>query len=97
MRFLKPIDEALLHDILQRFPAVITLEDGTIEGGLGSAVAEFIAEHRYNTRLVRLGIPDKFIEHGTQAQLYAECGYDATSISDAIRNLTQHPQIMEDL
>ena len=97
MRVLKPIDEALLHDILQRFPAVITLEDGTIEGGLGSAVAEFIAEHRYNTRLVRLGIPDKFIEHGTQAQLYAECGYDATSISDAIRNLTQHPQIMEDL
>ncbi len=97
MRFLKPIDEALLHAILQRFPAVITLEDGTIEGGLGSAVAEFIAEHRYNTRLVRLGIPDKFIEHGTQAQLYAECGYDATSISDAIRNLTQHPQIMENL
>ena len=56
-----------------------------MEGGLGSAVAEFVAEHRYATRLVRLGIPDRFIEHGTQQQLYAECGYDAASISRALR------------
>ena len=85
MRFLKPIDEALLHEVCRQFPVVLTVEDGTVEGGLGSAVAEFVAEHRYATRLVRLGIPDRFIEHGTQQQLYAECGYDAASISRALR------------
>ena len=85
MRFLKPIDEALLHEVCRQVPVVLTVEDGTVEGGLGSAVAEFVAEHRYATRLVRLGIPDRFIEHGTQQQLYAECGYDAASISRALR------------
>ena len=85
MRFLKPIDEAILHEVCRQFPVVLTVEDGTVEGGLGSAVAEFVAEHRYATRLVRLGIPDRFIEHGTQQQLYAECGYDAASISRALR------------
>ncbi len=85
MRFLKPIDETLLHEVCRQFPVVLTVEDGTVEGGLGSAVAEFVAEHRYATRLVRLGIPDRFIEHGTQQQLYAECGYDAASISRALR------------
>ncbi len=80
MRFLKPIDETLLHDIFRRFEQVITLEDGTINGGLGSAVAEFIATHHYPAQLVRLGIPDKFIEHGTQHQLYAECGFDEKGI-----------------
>lgn len=84
MRFLKPIDEKLLHSILSRFSKVITLEDGTINGGLGSAVAEFITDHHYKTNLVRLGIPDKFIEHGTQAQLYAECGFDEKGITDCI-------------
>ena len=85
MRFLKPIDEAILHEVCRQFPVVLTVEDGTVEGGLGSAVAEFVAEQRYATRLVRLGIPDRFIEHGTQQQLYAECGYDAASISRALR------------
>lgn len=85
MRFLKPIDEAILHEVCRQFPVVLTVEDGTVEGGLGSAVAEFVAEHRYAIRLVRLGIPDRFIEHGTQQQLYAECGYDAASISRALR------------
>lgn len=87
MRFLKPIDENLLHSVLGRFSKVITLEDGTINGGLGSAVAEFIADHHYKTTLVRLGIPDKFIEHGTQAQLYAECGFDEQGIADTIRRM----------
>ena len=58
MRFLKPIDETLLHEVCRQFPVVLTVEDGTVEGGLGSAVAEFVAEHRYATRLVRLGIPE---------------------------------------
>ena len=87
MRFLKPIDENLLHSVLGRFSKVITLEDGTINGGLGSAVAEFIADHHYKTTLVRLGIPDKFMEHGTQAQLYAECGFDEQGIANTIRRM----------
>lgn len=87
MRFLKPIDEILLHQIFQRFTQVITLEDGTINGGLGSAIAEFMVTHHYQAQLVRLGIPDKFIEHGTQHQLYAECGFDEKGIIQCITNL----------
>ena len=68
MRFLKPIDEELLHTVFQKFSKIITLEDGTIQGGLGSAVAEFMADHQYHATIKRLGIPDKFIEHGTQQQ-----------------------------
>ncbi len=90
MRFLKPIDETLLHDVCRRFSRIITVEDGCINGGLGSAVAEFISDHRYHTRLVRLGIPDRFIEHGTQKELYTDCGYDADSIARTIRNFTEH-------
>ncbi len=90
MRFLKPIDETLLHDVCRRFSRIITVEDGCINGGLGSAVAEFISDHRYHTQLVRLGIPDRFIEHGTQKELYTDCGYDADSIARTIRNFTEH-------
>ena len=82
MRFLKPIDEELLHTVFQKFSKIITLEDGTIQGGLGSAVAEFMADHQYHATIKRLGIPDKFIEHGTQQQLYEECGFDEKNASD---------------
>lgn len=88
MRFLKPIDENLLHHIFQRFSRIITLEDGTINGGLGSAVAEFMADHHYEARLIRLGIPDKFVEHGTQQELYAECGFDEKGIIQSLHQLT---------
>lgn len=87
MRFLKPIDEILLHQIFQRFTQVVTLEDGTINGGLGSAVAEFMADHHYHAQLVRLGIPDRFVEHGTQHELYAECGFDEKGIIQCIERL----------
>ncbi len=89
MRFLKPIDEDLLHDVCRHFSKVITLEDGTLNGGLGSAVSEFIVAHHYRVHLVTLGIPDKFIEHGTQQQLYAECGFDAASIARQINLLKE--------
>ncbi len=89
MRFLKPLDEELLHEICSHFSKIITLEDGTINGGLGSAVSEFIVAHHYNVHLVKLGIPDKFIEHGTQQQLYAECGFDAASIAKQISLLKE--------
>lgn len=89
MRFLKPIDEDLLHEVCSHFSKIITLEDGTLNGGLGSAVSEFIVSHHYNVHLITLGIPDKFIEHGTQQQLYAECGFDAASIAKQINLLKE--------
>ena len=80
MRFLKPIDTSLLHTIFQKFTRILTLEEGTIVGGLGSAVLEFMADHHYTAHVVRLGIPDQFIEQGTTAQLYQECSIDYQSI-----------------
>ena len=80
MRFVKPIDEKLLHEIFAKFKKIITVEDGCITGGLGSAVLEFMADHDYHAQLIRLGIPDRFINHGTQEELQAECGFDAESI-----------------
>ena len=83
MRFAKPIDEELLHEVFRSFDKVITVEDGTILGGMGSAVTEFMADHGYAARVVRLGIPDRYIEHGSQDQLYAECHYDTAAIVEA--------------
>lgn len=90
MRFLKPIDETLLHNVFRKFRKIITLEDGTVTGGLGSAVLEFMSDHHYTATIVRLGIPDRFVEHGTQQELYTECGYDKTAI---IRNIQQLLQL----
>ena len=84
MRFLKPIDEELLHAIFKQFSKIITIEDGAINGGLGSAIAEFMSDHNYQANLVRLGIPDKFIEHGSQKQLFAECKLDQEHIKQTI-------------
>jgi len=81
MRFVKPLDEIMLHEIFGRFKSVITVEDGTIQGGFGSAVIEWMAEQGYSARVTRLGMPDRWIEHGTQSELYAECGYDAEAIA----------------
>ena len=80
MRFAKPLDEMLLHEVFSKFDKVITLEDGCITGGMGSAILEFMADHGYVAKLTRLGIPDTIIEHGSQDQLYAECGYDVKGI-----------------
>jgi 1-deoxy-D-xylulose-5-phosphate synthase len=90
MRFVKPLDEALLHEVFSRFEKVITVEDGTIIGGLGSAVSEFISEHGYRAKLVRLGIPDRFIEHGEQPELYNECGFSPEKIADHIKELNNN-------
>lgn len=85
MRFLKPVDEAMLHDVFTRFKTVITVEDGTVAGGFGSAVIEFMADHNYTCRVKRLGIPDHFIEQGTVAELHRECGIDREGIIRTIR------------
>jgi len=83
MRFVKPLDEALLHEVFSTFSKVITVEDGCIQGGMGSAVLEFMADNQYMAHVKRLGIPDRIIEHGEQNELYAECGYDEKAIAAA--------------
>ncbi len=84
MRFVKPLDEELLHSICSRFEVVVTIEDGTVAGGFGSAVSEFITANGYQSRLRILGVPDNFIEHGTIDQLYKLCGIDSEGIADEI-------------
>jgi 1-deoxy-D-xylulose-5-phosphate synthase len=80
MRFVKPLDEVMLHEVFGKFKHVITVEDGCIQGGMGSAVLEFMADNGYAAQVARLGIPDKYIEHGSQDELYAECGYDRAAM-----------------
>ncbi len=80
MRFVKPIDEGLLHKIFKKFDKILTIEDGCVQGGFGSAVLEFMAKNNYSAKFKMLGIPDKFVSHGTQKELYAECFYDEDAI-----------------
>ncbi len=80
MRFLKPIDEELLHQVFKQFNHIITIEDGTINGGLGTAVVEFKNDHQYRNQVKRLGIPDRFVQQGTPAELYRLCGLDVDGI-----------------
>ena len=87
MRFAKPLDAALLHDALIKYDKIITVEDGTVVGGFGGAVAEFMIEHGYKNELKILGIPDRIVEHGTLKELHYECGYDAQAIADAVREM----------
>ncbi len=87
MRFLKPIDEGLLHEVFKKFDKVITIEDGTIVGGLGSAVLEFMADNKYSAQVERLGIPDHFIKHGKISELQAECHYDVKAIVKTTKKL----------
>jgi 1-deoxy-D-xylulose-5-phosphate synthase len=87
MRFAKPLDEELLHEVFRKFDKVITVEDGTIVGGFGSAVLEFMAANRYTAAVKLLGIPDRIVEHGQPKELYRECGYDAEGIASAVREM----------
>ena len=89
MRFVKPLDEMLLHEVFGKFDRVITVEDGCIQGGFGSAITEFMVDHGYQAQVIRLGIPDRIVEHGSQPELWKECGYDADSINDAALKLME--------
>jgi len=84
MRFLKPIDEELLHEVCSSFKTIITVEDGVITGGLASAVTEFVNQNNYQVKIVPLGIPDYFVEHGKPEELYRECGFDSEGILKTI-------------
>ena len=86
MRFLKPLDEDILQEVATHYQRIITIEDGCISGGLGSAVLEWMAAHNYHPKVIRMGLPDRFIEHGTPAELYHIVGIDKTGICQVIEN-----------
>lgn len=87
MRFVKPIDETMLHEVFSKFNKVITVEDGCLMGGFGSAVIEFMADQKYNAEVVRLGIPDEYIHHGTQQELWSDCKFDSKAIVETVKEL----------
>ncbi len=87
LRFAKPLDAELLHEVFSSFKKVITVEDGCIQGGVGSAVLEFMAEHNYQAEVRILGIPDEIIEHGEQLDLHRECGFDPDGIITAVKTM----------
>ena len=89
MRFLKPIDEEILEEVGQRFKYVITIEDGIRNGGMGSAVVEWMSDHQYTPHIVRLGLPDRFVEHGSVAELQSLLGIDCAGIKKAIKEIKQ--------
>ena len=86
MRFLKPLDEDILHEVGQRFKRIVTIEDGARQGGLGSAVLEWMSDHGYTPQVTRLGLPDQFVEHGTVAELRKIAGLDKDSIIRVLRD-----------
>lgn len=87
MRFVKPLDTDLLHEVFSHYKAVVTVEDGTIIGGMGTAVIEFMSDHGYHCPVKRLGLPDQFIEHGSQMELFKEVGLDMESMKQTLLNL----------
>ena len=86
MRFVKPLDENALHSIFRNFSHVLTVEDGVLQGGFGSAILEFMADHQYSVPLKRIGIPDKFIDHGTTEELYRDYGLDQQGIYKTVKS-----------
>lgn len=87
MRFAKPIDEEMLHEVFAKYNKIITIEDGTTIGGFGSAVLEFMAQYNYTAQVKMLGIPDRLVEHGTLKELHRECNYDARAIVETVREM----------
>lgn len=89
VRFVKPLDEQMLHEVFSSYTTVLTIEDGAIAGGMGSAILEFMSENGYQCMVKRLGIPDRFVEHGSQMALYKEIGLDMESIRGLIEELAK--------
>jgi 1-deoxy-D-xylulose-5-phosphate synthase len=96
MRFVKPIDKDILHEIGKNFKNIITVEDGTIVGGFGSAVLEFMSENEYTVNIKRLGIADKFVDHGTPQELHRECGFDVEGIIKTVISMNK-PNILSNV
>jgi 1-deoxy-D-xylulose-5-phosphate synthase len=96
LRFVKPLDEEMLHEVFSKYNKIITVEDGTIVGGVGSAILEFMAKHNYQASVRMLGIPDRIVEHGSQKELHRECAYDTKAIVDTAREMMKDlVQIMQ--
>jgi len=89
LRFVKPLDEEMLHEVFSNFKKIITVEDGCLQGGVGSAILEFMADNQYQSEVKRLGIPDKIVEHGEQFELHRECGFDADGIERAVMEMLE--------
>jgi 1-deoxy-D-xylulose-5-phosphate synthase len=89
MRFVKPLDEQLLIEIFSRYKKIITVEDGCIQGGFGTAILEFMADHNLRAEVKRLGIPDRVVEHGEQIELHRECGFDPEGIEKAVMQMLE--------
>mgnify|MGYP003536297597 FL=1 len=87
MRFAKPLDEEMLHKVFDKFNKIITVEDGTVVGGFGSAILEFMNQHGYKADVKIMGIPDRLVEHGTPKELYNEIGIDANAIAKTLRQI----------
>lgn len=87
MRFAKPLDEEMLHEVFSKYNKIITVEDGTVVGGIGAAILEFMAANGYKADIRILGIPDRIVEHGSQKELHKECHYDADSIAATAREM----------
>ena len=87
LRFLKPLDEEMLDEIGKNYTSIVTIEDGVLKGGMGSAILEYMADHGYTPKIRRIGIPDCFVQHGTPNELYKICGMDATSIENVLLSL----------
>jgi 1-deoxy-D-xylulose-5-phosphate synthase len=94
LRFVKPIDEDLLHEVFAKYNKIVTVEDGTVVGGFGSAVLEFMNQHQYKASIEILGIPDRLVEHGSPSELHRECAYDAQGIADAVRMLMKESTVV---
>ena len=86
LRFVKPLDTKLLKEVFENFENIVTVEDGTVQGGFGSAILEFMVQNNYSAKVKILGVPDKFIEHGTPEELYRECGIDTKGITKSTLN-----------
>lgn len=95
MRFVKPIDEVMLHEVFSKFKKVICVEDGCVMGGFGSAVVEFMADHNYAAHVSRLGIPDSFVHHGTQKELWSDCGFDKSGIVEKAKEMLNYIESKE--
>ncbi|AHF15362.1 1-deoxy-D-xylulose-5-phosphate synthase [Niabella soli] len=96
MRFAKPLDEALLHEACRQYPKLITIEDGAVTGGFGSAVLEFMAKHGYKNEVRIMGIPDRIIEHGTPGELQRECGFDVEGILQTVHEMMNEKIVVKE-
>ena len=95
MRFVKPLDHKMLDEVFTKYDKVITVEDGCIQGGFGSAVLEYMVDKEYSAKVIRLGIPDLYVEHGTQAELWKECNYDKDAIKQTVKKMVTIKKVVQ--